>query len=91
MFMRSGLTREELKAIWLLSDLDRDNKLTIIEFAIATHLIMCKTKKDLPIPSTLPGELHPSSLSPAKGGQPPQQQAPPPPAAPQQQQGWTTF
>ena len=82
MFMRSGLTREELKAIWLLSDLDRDNKLTIIEFAIATHLIMCKTKKGLAIPATLPGELHPSSLSPGQaGGQSP----------PQQQGGWTTF
>jgi hypothetical protein len=87
MFTRSGLSREELKAIWLLSDIDRDNKLTILEFAIATHLIMCKTRKNLPIPTTLPGELHPSSLRPGAGApQPVQQQASP--GAPA---GWTTF
>jgi hypothetical protein len=56
------LSREELSVIWSLSDNDRDNKLSMIEFAVATHLIICKTRKNLRIPATLPSELHPSAL-----------------------------
>ncbi|KAL7542383.1 hypothetical protein ACHAXR_011738 [Thalassiosira sp. AJA248-18] len=54
----TGMGRDSLKIIWTMVDDPIDNKLDSIEFAIAMHLIVCVTKKGLPIPgSGLPGSL----------------------------------
>ena len=51
------MDRESLKAIWAMADDPVDNKLDSIEFAIAMHLIVCVTKKGLPMPPSLPSSL----------------------------------
>ncbi|KAL7473915.1 hypothetical protein ACHAXS_014351 [Conticribra weissflogii] len=60
LFSKSGMERDALREVWNLSDGDPvDNRLDKVEFAIAMHLIVCVTKKGLPMPSggTLPGTL----------------------------------
>ena len=52
-----GMDRESLKGIWTMVDDPVDNKLDSLEFAVAMHLIVCVTKKGLPIPLSLPGSL----------------------------------
>lgn len=54
LFRKSGLDIDALKQIWLLADKDADGKLTPKEFCVAWHLIICITKKGLPLPRTLP-------------------------------------
>ena len=44
------MDRESLKTIWGLVDDPIDNKLDILEFGLAMHLIVCITKKGLPMP-----------------------------------------
>jgi epidermal growth factor receptor substrate 15 len=39
--------------VWALSDVDKDNHLNKEEFAIAFHLIVCASKRDLPVPEVL--------------------------------------
>lgn len=57
LFSKSGLDRQALRQIWNLSDEPVDNRLSKVEFAIAMHLIVCVSKKNLPIPPTLPSSL----------------------------------
>eukprot|EP00956_Cyclotella_meneghiniana_P039900 scaffold182304_cov36-Cyclotella_meneghiniana.AAC.2 len=58
LFSKSGLDNTSLKHIWTLSDNDPvDNKLDMMEFCIAMHLIVCVTKKNLSMPEILPGSL----------------------------------
>lgn len=57
LFRKSGLDIDALKQIWLLADKDADGKLTPKEFCVAWHLIICVTKKGLPLPRTLPLSL----------------------------------
>jgi len=58
LFLKSGLDRDQLKVIWTMCDDDPvDNKLDVVEFAIAMHLIVCVTKKGLGLPTVLPGSL----------------------------------
>ncbi|KAK1747088.1 EH domain-containing protein [Skeletonema marinoi] len=58
LFLKSGMDRNQLKAIWTMCDDDPvDNKLDVVEFAIAMHLIVCVTKKGLGLPMVLPGSL----------------------------------
>jgi len=60
LFSKSGMERDALREVWNLSDGDPvDNRLDKVEFAIAMHLIVCVTKKGLPMPSggALPGTL----------------------------------
>jgi len=53
---QSGLDNSTLRRIWVLSDVDRDNKLSRVEFCLAIHLVsMIKTKVTLP--QTLPDGL----------------------------------
>jgi hypothetical protein len=56
-FMRSGQDPQLLNAIWHLADHNKDGKLSVHEFAVAFHLILCVGKKHLPLPPGLPPPL----------------------------------
>ena len=64
LFEKSGLPKNHLKVIWAIADQDRDNKLSVNEFIIAMHLIVCVSKRGLPLPTKLPEEL--TTLPPPK-------------------------
>ena len=55
--LRSGLPEHQLSAVWMLADVGRDGRLDEHEFAIAFHIILCVTKRGMPIPPTLPDAL----------------------------------
>ena len=55
-FKQSDLDNKSLGQVWLLADVDKDNKLSVDEFAIAMHLVM-KLRKKIPLPQTLPDVL----------------------------------
>jgi len=57
LFSKSGLAKEVLRDIWNLVDNPVDNRLSRLEFAIAMHLIVCISKKNLPLPPVLPPSL----------------------------------
>ena len=57
LFRKSGLSIDVLKQIWLLADKDTDGSLTSKEFCVAWHLIVCVSKKGLPLPKYLPDSL----------------------------------
>jgi Cytoskeletal-regulatory complex EF hand len=57
LFNKSGLDKASLKQVWTLADVDRDSRLSLEEFVIAFHLIVCATKRGLPVPEMLPPEL----------------------------------
>jgi len=57
LFSKSGLGKEVLRDIWNLVDNPVDNRLSKVEFAIAMHLIICVSKKNLPLPKLLPPSL----------------------------------
>ena len=50
-FRKSGLQADLLLQIFHLADCDKDSRLTSKEFAVAFHLILCNTKKGLPVPT----------------------------------------
>ncbi|KAF9477811.1 hypothetical protein BDN70DRAFT_90513 [Pholiota conissans] len=54
--MSYDLPQAELGRIWLLADLNRDNRLTPDEFAIVMHLLRQRLAGE-PVPETLPPEL----------------------------------
>ena len=53
-FNKSGLGKESLGQIWLMADADKDGRLSVKEFCVAFHLIVCVSKKDMKLPPTLP-------------------------------------
>ncbi|CAM9898503.1 unnamed protein product, partial [Hapterophycus canaliculatus] len=57
LFSKSRLPREHLRQIWQLSDVDGDSKLSLAEFCVGMHLIVCVSKKGLPCPATRPRSL----------------------------------
>jgi len=57
LFTRSGVPQDDLKKIWNMVDLPVDNRLDKLEFALAMHLIVCISKKGLPLPPSLPVSL----------------------------------
>jgi hypothetical protein len=57
LFSKSGLAKEVLRDIWNMVDNPVDNRLSKLEFAIAMHLIVCISKKNLPMPPMLPTSL----------------------------------
>ena len=57
LFSKSGLDNETLRNIWNMVDDPIDNKLSKLEFAMAMHLIVCVSKKNLPLPPSLPLSL----------------------------------
>lgn len=87
LFSKSGVQQAQLAAIWNMVDTPVDNRLDKLEFAMAMHLIVCVSKKNLPLPGGLPPSL--KQLK-AQVGQPvmaapsplPQQQQPQQPVAP---------
>ena len=61
LFLKSGLEKSVLKAIWTLSDLDRDQRLDHLEFCVAMHLVVSLSKRGMALPAELPRELVPSA------------------------------
>jgi len=58
LFMKSGVDAGVLREIWSLVDRPVDNRLDKLEFALAMHLIICISKKNLPAPKgSLPNSL----------------------------------
>lgn len=57
LFSRSGLDRSVLGRVWDLADADNDSRLSPGEFAVAMHLIVCISKRGLPVPERLPPSL----------------------------------
>lgn len=66
LFSKSGLEQQQLARIWGMVDHPVDNRLDKLEFAMAMHLIVCVSKKNLPMPPGLP-----LSLKQLKSQQPP--------------------
>ncbi|CEO99849.1 unnamed protein product (mitochondrion) [Plasmodiophora brassicae] len=56
-FTMSKLSSVVLRDIWLLSDIDQDNKLNREEFTIAMHLTMTVRMSGVPVPQKLPEPL----------------------------------
>lgn len=54
LFGKSGMPQPQLAAIWNMVDIPVDNRLDKLEFALAMHLIVCISKKNLPLPIALP-------------------------------------
>ena len=57
LFSKSGVPQDQLRDIWNLVDTPVDNRLDKLEFAMAMHLIVCVSKKNLPLPTSLPISL----------------------------------
>ncbi|KAE9352044.1 hypothetical protein PF008_g5646 [Phytophthora fragariae] len=57
LFQMSGVDRNVLRDIWTMADVTQDSKLSLQEFYVAMHLIVCLSKRGLPMPQTLPREL----------------------------------
>ncbi|CAM9586622.1 unnamed protein product [Ectocarpus sp. 12 AP-2014] len=51
---KSGLPRESLRRIWVMADVEKDERLNREEWAVAMHLVMCSTAKQMPLPGKLP-------------------------------------
>ncbi|CAM9504620.1 unnamed protein product [Ectocarpus sp. 4 AP-2014] len=51
---KSGLPRESLRRIWVMADVEKDDRLNREEWAVAMHLVMCSTAKQMPLPGKLP-------------------------------------
>jgi hypothetical protein len=58
---KSGASREDLRVVWTLSDIDKDGQLDLIEFMIAVHITLVVVKKGLPVPPSLPTVLIPKA------------------------------
>jgi hypothetical protein len=57
LFSKSGLPQPQLAQIWSMVDSPVDHRLDKLEFAMAMHLIVCVSKKNLPMPPALPMSL----------------------------------
>lgn len=72
LFNKSGLSQAILSQIWNMVDTNPvDNQLDKIEFVLAMHLIVCISKKNLPVPPSLPLSL--KNLKAQQHQQPPTQ------------------
>ena len=81
LFIKSGLDQTVLRDIWNMVDRPVDNRLDKLEFAMAMHLIVCISKKNLPPPQgSLPNSL--KALKAANSAPPAVQRAPQPEPAP---------
>ena len=67
LFTKSGLSKEALRDIWNLVDDPVDNRLDRLEFGMAMHLIVCVSKKNLPLPAGLPASLRTLKTPPMPG------------------------
>eukprot|EP01111_Echinosteliopsis_oligospora_P016010 TRINITY_DN6518_c0_g1_i1.p1 TRINITY_DN6518_c0_g1~~TRINITY_DN6518_c0_g1_i1.p1 ORF type:complete len:524 (+),score=116.24 TRINITY_DN6518_c0_g1_i1:40-1611(+) len=57
--MESGLPVDMLSKVWKLSDLDKDGRFDVYEFAIAMHMLDCVRDKGISLPESLPSGLIP--------------------------------
>jgi hypothetical protein len=57
LFSKSGVNQSILRDIWNMVDRPVDNRLDKLEFAMAMHMIVCISKKNLPPPPGLPNSL----------------------------------
>ena len=80
LFSKSGIPQQALAAIWNMVDSPVDNRLDKIEFALAMHLIVCVSKKSMPLPPALPNSLVQFKQQ-QRMGQVAAPQPPPPPSA----------
>jgi hypothetical protein len=79
LFSKSGLPQPLLAAIWNMVDTPVDNRLDKLEFAMGMHLIVCISRKQLPMPGGLPASLvHLKSQHSAAGGRSPTARQPTP-------------
>ncbi|KAL3671336.1 hypothetical protein V7S43_003265 [Phytophthora oleae] len=67
LFQMSGLDRNVLRDIWTMADVTQDSKLSVQEFYVAMHLIVCISKRGLPMPPTLPRELGETAFGTSRG------------------------
>lgn len=85
LFMKSGVDQGVLRDIWTIVDRPVDNRLDKLEFAMAMHLIVCISKKNLPPPQgNLPNSLKALKAASSAPAGATQQPTMPPPAAQQQ-------
>lgn len=56
-FLKSKLPNEELIHIWELSDIDRDGRLTKLEFSLAFHFTSAR-RNNFPLPEQIPNQLY---------------------------------
>jgi hypothetical protein len=81
-FSKSNLPQPQLAAIWNMVDSPVDNRLDKVEFALAMHLIVCVSRKNLPLPGGLPPSLQQVKAQQPPGAGPPSlpttAQGPPP-------------
>jgi hypothetical protein len=70
LFSKSGVETNRLRDIWNMVDRPVDNRLDKLEFAMAMHLIVCISKKNLPLPQggALPNSLLALKASTARPG-----------------------
>ena len=56
-FLKSKLPNDELIHIWELSDIDRDGRLTKLEFSLAFHFTSAR-RNNFPLPEQIPNQLY---------------------------------
>lgn len=59
-FLKSKMPWDQLREVLRLADLDKDLKLSLDEFCIAMHMVLCITRKNFAMPSEVPQELLPN-------------------------------
>jgi len=59
--MKTGLSKDELRQIWNLSDIDRDGYFDFEEYVVAMFLVDAVVQKNRPIPTQLPNSVVPPS------------------------------
>ena len=94
LFSKSGVSTDNLRDIWNMVDIAPvDNRLDKLEFAMAMHLIVCISKKNLPCPKVLPYSLKVLKVvaSEKVPAAPPTPEAPPTMQAPPVMQGPPTM
>ncbi|KAF0687113.1 Aste57867_21084 [Aphanomyces stellatus] len=71
LFQMSGMDRNDLRTVWTLADRTSDGRLDMTEFYVAMHLIVCVTKRNLPLPSSIPPDMEQSLRPTGSFTQPP--------------------
>lgn len=56
-FLKSKLPNEELIHIWELGDIDKDGRLTKVEFSLAFHFTLAR-RNNFPLPDQIPSQLY---------------------------------
>ena len=59
--VKTGLSKEQLRQIWNLSDIDRDGYFDHEEYVVAMFLVDAVIQKGRPVPNELPSSVVPPS------------------------------